>query len=184
VTAAHNLADYPFNSLVRVDVTCGERMVRDDLARVSVIGRRSITNRRFVPRYTYSLTNKFKKFRNDYAFLDLGKTITESLSLNIPIQPKNLAEGTTVFLAGYPGEEIGDGNTLFIGSGAVQKIIPPLVSYGVYTATGNSGGPLWIQDNDQKNYLVGVHVYSSGVRYIDHTFLADWKNWIETRRAN
>lgn len=105
---------------------------------------------------------KFKYFEKDFAIIDLGEDLsTPHNSFRLPkgdelIQLFKL--GLTLHIAGYPGEHHG-GQTLKFATCASShyEFNGKLITYKIDTATGNSGGPVWFE-KDEEYILVGVHV--------------------------
>ncbi|HEU4559320.1 MAG TPA: serine protease [Longimicrobium sp.] len=184
ITAAHNVADYPLaNRLMRLEVRCNAPIAANQKPDV-VLHRHQLKAQVAVPRYAYRvrIPPSTRKFQFDYAFVDLGTVlpIPNQFALSPEVHPDS---GTVIFLAGYPGGDISNTDTLFRAEGAVMDQRPPnLFSYTIATATGNSGGPVWLVRDDEI-YLVGVHVADQVARRVDERFYNDWQAWRRKREA-
>lgn len=179
ITAAHNVYDYPFSYLTSVSVSCAVKSVSNESVQIK-LDREKILRNISIPRYEFKVINRSKKYEFDYAFIDLGKNITVDSGFHIPEQSA-INVGDSVNISGYPGGLISDAHTLHKGTGVISDIDGNLASYSLNTATGNSGGPIWIYDGNNQYYLVAVHVKNYGGRVINESFLSDWKDWLAER---
>ena len=185
LTAAHNLFNYPFSSLTSLSVTCGEKDINNSEADITLT-KYELERAIHIPRYESRLFNKSKKYEYDYAFVDLGKVISDQRSFTLDhtdyflsVEPGSLP--LKVAIGGYPGGKISDGNAMYIGRGNSTNADLNLVHYNVRTATGNSGGPVWYESNG-KYYIAAVHVANSTGRLVNLTLISDWDSWIAKTR--
>lgn len=175
ITAAHNVADYPAgNRLQSVEVRCNVAAAESAPADV-VLNRTEIADRVTVPSYEWRAHSKDKKYEFDYAFVDLGRDL--GIRGEFVLDPSVLPEsGDAVHVGGYPGDGISDAYTLHQGTGRVTHRDHNLVTYEMRTATGNSGGPVWLM-RDERPHLVAVHVADRMGRVLNSTFYRDWQRW-------
>ncbi|HEX6373326.1 MAG TPA: serine protease [Longimicrobium sp.] len=179
ITAAHNVADYAGgNRLTKMEVRCGATAA-DGVPADVVLTRSEIRERAAVPSYAWRLHSNDKKYEFDYAFVDLGRqlNIENQFVLDESILPDS---GDAVFIAGYPGGTISNAHTLHQGRGRATERDHNLLSYEIGTATGNSGGPVWMI-HDEKPHLVAVHVSDRAGRVLNSTFYRDWAAWRSAR---
>ena len=177
LTAAHNVFDYPANKLTSISVTCGETDTAASKALVT-LDRQQIKTSVHVPRYEYRIRNEPKNYEFDYAFIDLGKDISQISEFSLgPINP-NIQK---VFIGGYPGNRISTGDKLHSGNSTETFADQNRLSYDIYTATGNSGGPIWTQGTEGIYPIIAVHVTDSGGRLVNDTLISDWNAWRQTR---
>ena len=73
-----------------------------------------------------------------------------------------LTQRQEVHLGGYPGGDYPEkGNALYSATGSILAVTDTFIEYAISTATGNSGGPVWIEDG-ARHVIVGVHVSGDG----------------------
>jgi len=179
LTAAHNVFDYPFSKLMSVSVTCGD--VEIETAKVvATLNREQIKQQVHVPRYEFRWPNTRKKFEFDYAFIDLGKTLSQSSSF--VLSPKSSGKSSNIVnISGYPGGGISgerkrDGQQLYKGTSSQIHTNLNLITYNIETKTGNSGGPIWVGERAPYQ-IIAVHVNDFGGRRVEKTLLKDWNDW-------
>jgi|GEM_PF-2455022 len=183
LTAAHNVFDYPASKLTALTVKCGEARI-DDTDMSVTLNRAQIEDAISVPAYESYWINNPKKFEFDYAFIDLGRTLPTRSSFQLQSADRFGASAGPVHIGGYPGGTITpDGKSLYKGTSKNSYIDRNMMEYDIYTATGNSGGPVWIEtDTPGKTYeIVAVHVTNSGGRVVNDRMIADWNAWRATR---
>lgn len=180
ITAAHNVYDYPLNYLTSVKVSCGVKSVSENTVQVK-LEENELQENISIPRYEFKIFNQGRKYEYDYAFIDLGKKVSAESSFNLP-DKRMLRAGSIISIAGYPGGLISNLRTLYMGAGNINDIDGNLAAYSINTATGNSGGPIWVKGEDGRYYIVAVHVKNSGGRIVNESLLADWKEWLKSRR--
>jgi V8-like Glu-specific endopeptidase len=179
ITAAHNVADYPAaNHLTEIEVRCTAAPSPDQAPDV-VLTRAEIKERVAVPSYAWRAHSNDKKYEFDYAFVDLGRRL--DIESRFVLDESVLPDSGTVRIAGYPGGHISDAYTLHMGEGRITQRDHNLLSYEIATATGNSGGPVWMIRN-QRPYLVAVHVADRTGRVLNQTFYRDWNAWRNARK--
>jgi V8-like Glu-specific endopeptidase len=176
ITAAHNVFDYPISRLTQIDVRCNT-LTTDQAQIDATLFRQAIKKSVDAPKYEYKVFNKTGAFEYDFGFVDLGKDLglKQEFLVDRNIQP-NIGE--TVFIGGFPGGNIGNASTLYSGSGVIVDIDTNLLTYDIKTATGNSGGPVWIVRAGKK-YIVGVHVSPSRARLFNTSFHDQWEAWLK-----
>lgn len=162
VTAAHNVYDSARSTLVGMTVAC--KSTTGEIVR-STLSRADIEHTREVSHYD-------RTFATDYAFLRLPRPlpVAEEAVLNRDVDLGSLPQ---VEVAGYP-----DG-VLRYGAGPITSPNRQreTFSYGVDTAKGMSGGPVWARLPDGRVLLVGVHVMEAGARRVDAGMLGRFDAW-------
>ena len=90
--------------------------------------------------------------------------------------------GSNINLAGYPSSVQGETNSqsMWLSSGAVNRIADRLIYYNADTTGGNSGGPVW-QLMSGLRRIIAVHVVSSpgGCRLVsqNQAIIESWMAW-------
>src|SRR6202034_2263955 len=137
VTAAHNV--FSSSGLVAskvgdVAVECGVTEHTDGAGQIPGFNNSSIA---IWPGY------RFGDFRDDTAVVRIANPPATSFEVAPDDLP--LTSGQDIYLAGFPGVGYGDGEYMFQGHGKILKADANFVTYDIATATGNSGGPVWVQ---------------------------------------
>jgi V8-like Glu-specific endopeptidase len=170
ITAAHNVYSTFYNRVTRIEVHCGLRSV------VSVPVHFPLTNGQWMTARGYS----WRPYARDIGVIRLPDIVPTSHPVELVRDAP--ADGTIVEIAGYPGDGIDNGDTLYAGSGAtVASSDPGLIQYAINTTTGNSGGPVWVRSG-QTLELVGIHVVGyrngGGARRVDPWFRREVEHMI------
>ncbi len=124
----------------------------------------------------------YKIFSRDFGIIDLGIELSSPhISFRLPEEnevKELVMEGVNLQFAGYPGEHHG-GKTLKGAScnSLEYKYDGVFLTYQIDTATGNSGGPVWFEKDDEY-IIVGVHVKESAAVAINTKILKDIKSWM------
>jgi len=137
LTAAHNVFDYPASRLTSITVRCGEADASIGTV-VARLNRENIDKNVFVPRYESRLFKNPKKYEFDYAFIDLRVSLQRSSSFELEAVDMSLNK-EPIFIGGFPGGTISDGNQLYEGKASLSHQDQNLINYDINTATGNSG---------------------------------------------
>nr|WP_274622719.1 serine protease [Myxococcus fulvus] len=178
ITAAHNVYDYPLGWLDHVDVSCNQKTATAETV-IASLNREHIKQRVSAPGYAWRLHGAERKFEFDFAFIDLGTSVMDDdpFLVDERVVPR---VGEALFLGGYPGGDISHpANKLHLGSGVVVGIDNNLMTYDIETATGNSGGPVWVT-REGKHYLVGVHVSDGRARLFNASFFTAWNRFLKS----
>ena len=146
VTAAHNQYS---NLTSKVDTVAIEYSVtnhQDGAGRIDGFSRDLIA---IWPGY------RFEDYRDDTALL----RVREQPATAFEVAPDDmiLEKDQDVYLAGFPGYGYGEGQHMFWARGKILQVDDAFLEYGIATATGNSGGPVWAE-RDGHFLLVGIHV--------------------------
>jgi len=150
VTAAHNLYSESTSRVDGVAVECGVTDHHDGAGRIDGFRSDLIA---IWPGY------HFKDFRDDTALL----RIRDRPAATFEVAPDDLAlaKDQDIYLAGFPGSGYAEGQHMYSARGKILSVDATFIEYGIVTATGNSGGPVWVE-RDGHFLLVGVHVSGGG----------------------
>jgi V8-like Glu-specific endopeptidase len=161
LTAAHNVHSTRLSEVRSIEVSVGRTRV-DGAATVRVV------DQRVASQYGW------RKFAHDYAVLRLAAPVAVPEPFGLPSASLEPAV-SQVRIAGYPGASGGerDGKHMFAATGPGRRAPDgPFLDYDIDTETGNSGGPVWIEQDGTHPVIVGVHVTelqgtSGRARYCD-----------------
>jgi V8-like Glu-specific endopeptidase len=104
------------------------------------------------PDYKYHIYNR------DYALVRLTENVPWTSDFEFPDERSlELANGDTVWIAGYPAEYPNDGSMLYHGRATVRNVTNDTFEYELNTEGGTSGGPVWVV-RDDRFIIVGIHV--------------------------
>lgn len=151
LTAAHNVHSTMLSKVVSIEVSVGKATAGGEHA---------------VPAQDWRVASDYgwRDFERDFAVLRLPTEVAVTRPFVLRADSVPTDAPVTVRIAGYPGAGGGErnGKNLFVGAGpASVEAGSAFVDYGVDTETGNSGGPVWIEDADGVPSIVGVHVTES-----------------------
>ncbi|WP_437875625.1 trypsin-like serine peptidase [Sorangium sp. So ce513] len=147
LTAGHNLYSSTFSVVDDVSVECGVTEHKDGAGRVSQFKRSSIA---VLPGYDW------KDFPRDIAIIRVPHP--PAATFEVAPDDLQLKKGEEVHLSGFPGDGYTEnGEFLFTARGKIVEVTPEFIVYAITTATGNSGGPVWME-KDGRFLVVGVHV--------------------------
>jgi V8-like Glu-specific endopeptidase len=146
VTAGHNLYSSLVSSVDAVAVECGAIEHHDGAGRMDGFTRNMVA---------VWPGHRFEDYRDDTALLRIPERPTAAFE----VAPDDLVleKGQDVYLAGFPGTGYGEGQHMYSARGKLLRVDQEFLEYGIVTATGNSGGPVWVE-RDGHFLLVGVHV--------------------------
>lgn len=132
----------------------------------------------------------WRNFARDFAVVKLEQPMPSAQPFDLATVGSAGDVSRPVHLAGYPGASGGErnGKNLFTGSGTVA-FTPgsDMLDYDIDTETGNSGGPVWIRNEDCQPMVVGVHVTElngthSRARIADAAFVEEVERMIDSLR--
>jgi V8-like Glu-specific endopeptidase len=165
LTAAHNLYNPWYNPVERVEVRCGVTNADGPAPDQVVRGLRGATARG----YRWGLFNA-DQFQFDFAVLHLNGPIATSAPISLASATAPV--GSPAELVGYPGGDIANGFLLHRARGTVVGRERNVIRYDIESATGNSGGPVWIVAGGSPR-LIGIHVTNSGARAVNADFVQE-----------
>lgn len=98
----------------------------------------------------------------DYAVIHLNQPIgNETGWFSIAVQDDATLKGLLVNVAGYPGDR-DFGRYQYFASSKIDKILANRFFYEADTYGGQSGGPVWFQDDNDQPVVIGIHSYGRG----------------------
>lgn len=151
LTAGHNLHSSTLSVVKDVSVECGVTKHKDGAGHIEHFMRSSIA---VVPNYDW------EDFPRDTAIIRIPNP--PAAAFEVAADDLRLQKGDEVHLSGFPGDGYTpNGELLFSATGKIVEIDPTFIVYAITTATGNSGGPVWIE-KDGRFIVVGVHVSGAG----------------------
>lgn len=151
LTAGHNLHSSTMSVVEDVSVECGVAKHKDGAGHIDHFTRSSIA---VVPGYHWD------DFQRDTAIIHVANP--PPAAFEVAADDLQLQKGDEVHLSGFPGDGYTpNGEFLFSAAGKIVAVDPTFIVYAITTATGNSGGPVWIE-KDGRFIVVGVHVSGAG----------------------
>lgn len=165
VTAGHNV--YREDRLERVEGYCGTTIAQAGEPTFVFEGEE-------LRRRAFTVRGFGGDFADDYGVLDVGEDTVQGSPWVLSTQA---SAGQRVRLSGYPGDSVSDGVTLYDTETGLTCVNDEFLSYALETATGNSGGPIWVMEAGAPT-LLGIHVTGGGAKRID----ADVISLIEAAR--
>jgi V8-like Glu-specific endopeptidase len=152
LTAAHNLHSMCGDSVEAVAAECGVTVHQDGAGRLETFTRNDVAD---PPNY------HFKFYPEDTALLRVPAA-TATSAFEIAPDDLVLPPDQEVHLAGFPGNGYTqNGEFMYESKAKALKVTDLYLLYAITTATGNSGGPVWVE-RDGHFYIVGVHVAGEG----------------------
>lgn len=118
-----------------------------------------IISRRFsaVKGWTEDLNTDF-----DYAAIHIDDPVgNETGWFSIAVLENDALKGLLVNVAGYPGDRDFGRNQYFCAD-KIEKVQSNRFFYAADTYGGQSGGPAWFQDDNDRPVVIGIHSYGVG----------------------
>lgn len=98
----------------------------------------------------------------DYAVIHLSQPIGDETGwFSIAVQDDATLKELLVNVAGYPGDR-NFGRSQYFASSKIDKVLPTRFFYEGDTYGGQSGGPVWFQDDADQPVVIGIHSYGVG----------------------
>jgi V8-like Glu-specific endopeptidase len=99
----------------------------------------------------------------DYAAIHLAEPVGEKVGwFSLAVRSPEELKAARVNISGYPGDR-GNGRQQWFDANSVLAVTPRRVFYSVDTYGGQSGSPVWIQDDPASPPVaVGIHAYGVG----------------------
>jgi glutamyl endopeptidase len=122
----------------------------------------------------------------DYAVIHLDQPVANETGwFSIAVQDDATLKGLLVNVAGYPGDR-DFGRYQYFASSKIDKVLSNRFFYEADTYGGQSGGPVWFQDDANQPVVIGVHSYGVGGSFtlnsatrINTDVFQVLKNWID-----
>jgi glutamyl endopeptidase len=122
----------------------------------------------------------------DYAAIHIDDPVgNETGWFSMAALDDDTLKGLLVNIAGYPGDR-DYGRNQYFASDKIEKVDSSRIYYAADTYGGQSGGPAWIQDDNNQPVSIGVHSYGvSGTNKLNSATritvgtLNTLKSWIE-----
>lgn len=123
----------------------------------------------------------------DFAVIHLEDPVgSETGWFSIASEDDTTIKGLLVNVAGYPGDRE-FGRFQYFASSKIDKVLTSRFFYEADTYGGQSGGPVWFQDNTNQPVVIGIHSYGVGGSFklnsatrINTDVFQILKNWIDT----
>jgi V8-like Glu-specific endopeptidase len=118
-----------------------------------------IISRRFsaVKGWTEDLNTDF-----DYAAIHIDDPVgNETGWFSMAVLENDALKGLLVNVAGYPGDR-DFGRNQYFAADKIEKVQSNRFFYAADTYGGQSGGPAWFQDDNDRPVVIGIHSYGVG----------------------
>lgn len=143
-----------------------------------------LVSRRFdsIKGWTEDLNTDF-----DFAVIHLDEPVGDETGwFSIASEDDINIKGLLVNVAGYPADRE-FGRFQYFASSKIDKVLASRFFYEADTYGGQSGGPVWFQDNNNQPVVIGIHSYGVGGNFTSNsatrinTYVFQiLKNWIDT----
>jgi glutamyl endopeptidase len=98
----------------------------------------------------------------DFAVIHLDEPVgNETGWFSIASEEDTHLKGLLVNVSGYPGDKE-FGRFQYFASSKIDKVMASRFFYEADTYGGQSGGPVWFQDDNDKPVVIGIHSYGVG----------------------
>jgi glutamyl endopeptidase len=181
LTNAHNTHSNFFSYITKVTITPAKNGDIEPFGNHTILGRKNLKNLIKVPK-EYGFSQKAKKrAKYDYALIYLpdANFYQNSDSGNIFTYGKCIdyaKEDDSISICGYPGKPK-SGIEQYYGDGSLEKIKDKTILHNFWTATGNSGSPIWV-NADGRKVVIGVHCFPKKATRIDQEVYDNITYWI------
>lgn len=185
LTAAHNIHNSFFSKVDSIKIFPAKYLNKLPYGSIEISGKTELS-KTIVTHPNYKFSNRSnKRIKWDFGIIRIPQE-KNHLSIQQNFEPSffldttfySLSIGDTLHVAGYPADPKKGYNGDFMTTqyDTCSNILDKKFTHSLVTTTGNSGSPVWVEDNN-KIVLVGIHTFGFAGTFLDeenYKLLIEW----------